>query len=143
MIPLKLTDDERARLGPEVLATERSGREIFVGLDHAESERLVRLRRMLKRAKTEAKEARDLEERHGRALVFWRLALVTPEPHGNSISSQNAFDRGYAAWGAFTSSQRLEDFKAMIVDIPREHRLAALNGWLAAFDDEAGRLRHG
>jgi len=140
---LKLTNDERARLNQGELVFDKEGWEIYVGLDRAESERHITLMRMLRRHRADARDAKELRERHKRALVFWRRALALPEESTNATTAQTAFDLGYAAWNAFAGDRQLVDFEKIIVQVPKDQRLAALNGWLAAFDDEGARLRKG
>ena len=47
------------------------------------------------------------------------------------------------AWKADAGLRQHEDFSNMIAGVPIALRMAALNGWLNAFDDEEIRLRTG
>ena len=142
MTTLNLEETERARLGLGI-TNDRRGDEILVGLDRAESERYISLMRMSPRHQDDSDDARYLEARHKRSMHFWTIALAAGDSCAIPRTPENAFDLGFKAWNAFAGIRQIDDFKAMIVQVPKEQRLAALNGWLAAFDDEAARLRRG
>jgi hypothetical protein len=135
---LDLTVQERARLEPDHHLVIDRNDELFVGLDRAESERYVTL--VIRRRGADANEAARLQNRHNRAIFFWRIALAAEGFPTSPMTRDCAFNLGLEAWKAFAGGGQIADFEAMIVQVPKEQHLAALNGWLAAFDDEAVKV---
>ena len=83
-----------------------------------------------------------MDGRHQRALLFWTAALSKPDCE-RSLTPTEAFEVGREAWKADAGLRQHEDFSNMIAGVPIALRMAALNGWLNAFDDEEIRLRTG
>jgi hypothetical protein len=70
-------------------------------------------------------------------MVFWSIALSQPDCDG-SLTREEAFEFGRAAWKADAGSRQLQDFAEMTAGVPKAVRMAALNGWLCAFDTRLG-----
>jgi len=137
---LAMSDEDRERL-KDHLAEDRFQEEILIGLSRAESEQFLWLKSVPHRQSSDRDHLRYLEERHDRAMHFWRISHSLDRPGTAQMTAEEAFDRGYKAWPAYAGARQNDDFAAMIKQIPSEHRLFALNGWLTAFDDEEDRLR--
>ncbi|MER8489343.1 hypothetical protein NKH53_13830 [Mesorhizobium australicum] len=148
MKDLDLRIDLRNRLSAENrLVPGKADCEVLVGLSRDESERLVRHWQQPAMAdRQERRETSDLEDRHSRARVWWQRTLQMSEtPNSSRMTAEEAFESGRSAWHGRNAledlSQHMRDFDAMIVAVPKHLHLAALNGWLNAYDDEADRLR--
>lgn len=145
---LNLPDQLRATYASENrLVADRLGKEVFVGLSRDESERLARYWQQTGRTwRDDRRDKQTLEERHSRGQIWWLRALNAPAEGGPAIMTADAaFEAGRAAWDMRRALSdlpgHLADFDRMIVAVPDEHRLAAINGWLNAFDDESDRIR--
>jgi hypothetical protein len=141
---LHISDPERARFAANSeITTDSWGNEVLVGLSHDESNRhATHLRpRAGRRTPEEVADARYLDGRHLRAMVFWRIAAVVPDCNNRKMTAEDAFEVGRMAWKAYAGVDQLLHFSEMIGSVPVELRLAALNGWLCAFDDEADRFK--
>jgi hypothetical protein len=140
---LNISEPERAKFATNnELGADSHGNEVLIGLDYDESNRHVRYLRgpMHRRTRDEAADARYLLGRHQRAMIFWKLAIKLPDCLNEEMSAEGAFEVGREAWNAHAGATQLSDFSKMIGTVPLALRLAALNGWLNAFDDEADRL---
>ena len=128
------------------LVMDKHHNEVLIGLGFDESRRLVhywnepatvnRLNRQDKYA---------LEEKHKRAHMWWRRCSIVHALSARDMTASEAFEVGRAAWDSQSALSDLErhtkEFDAMIATVPQDCRLAAIHGWLNAFDDEADRLR--
>ncbi|UCI10420.1 hypothetical protein [Mesorhizobium sp. B1-1-8] len=128
------------------LVVDHAGNELFVGLSRDESERLAGYWRQP--ASLDHQERRDkiaLEEGHQRARIWWQRALLAQDGSNVEMSAEQAFEIGRSAWDRRRAlsggPDHILDFDKMIAKVPRDVRLAAVHGWLNAYDDEADRLR--
>lgn len=138
---LDLSDDVRRTIPGDSLAIDRAGNEIFVGLERPDSDRYA----LLVSGPVTLEERRKitpLEERHKRAMVLWKIINSLPgfPSTGPTMSADEAFTLGYEAYKPADASKSYNGFRQVIGDLPTEFRLAALNGWLQAFDDLASKL---
>lgn len=128
------------------LVTDRLGNEVFIGLGRDESERLARYWQLS--AIPDRQDRQDkyaLEERHNRGRVWWQRALQAPDDASTTaMTAEAAFEVGRVAWNGQRAlsdlAEHMQDFDRMIAGVPSPFRLAAIHGWLNAFDDEADRI---
>jgi hypothetical protein len=139
MSRLHIDEADRNRLDSSSLAIDDSGNEVFVGLNRDESQRYADILRLGEKG-TDIEESEYLRESHERALLFWRIALRIDRSSAIRMTPESAFDLGYTSWNPFAGDGQIEDFENMIRQVPKDLRLAALNGWLSAIDDEAAGL---
>lgn len=79
---------------------------------------------------------------------MWCNRLPQSKASATSVmSAEEAFETGRAAWDGRRALSDLaghvRDFDQMIDLVPGHLHLAALSGWLNAFEDEAARLEAG
>jgi hypothetical protein len=144
MKKLPMTLVERAKLLENgEIGLDRWGNEVLIGLTSDESQRHLQYvhSRMRPKARHEKTDARYLRDRHKRAMLFWKAAQEEPDKSTKEMSAEEAFETGGGAWKAYAGVDQISDFREMIRSVPAAVRMAALNGWLVAFDDEAERLK--
>lgn len=144
---LPLSSAMREGLAAENKIVVWKGSETLIGLTRDETERLLSYWQASGRTPRENRQDRIyVEERHHRAAVWWQRALHAPESVPTvDMTPEAAFEAGQLAWDGQRAradlSAHMQDFDGMIARVPGDLRLAAVHGWLSAFDDEADRIR--
>ncbi|MGE9007171.1 hypothetical protein ACO2JO_01210 [Leptospira interrogans] len=127
------------------LVMDNHQNEVLVGLSSDESRRLVHYwNEPATTKRQDRKDKHTLDEKHRRAHMWWRRCSTVHDLSARDMTASEAFEIGRAAWNSQSALSDLErhtkDFDAMIATVPQDRRLAAIHGWLNAFDDEADRL---